>query len=472
MKNDPEPGIDGPSKKRYGVVDGPAAVRFSEHFSAALASRFGEESPDVLLSRRAENEAAAGRPAVDSLTALKIRVFDAARAFERDRIDAVLLPCFTSQTFIEEIEAETTVPIVRLIDPLLAELRRRHPAGGRIGVICANPLRACRFFERHFPRENWTLLHPADSALEGDADPVERLTDACRDLTRQGAESILVGDTALAVAAESLQALGFPVVDALRLYAEYAAAAPLARRARPFKIGIVGGVGPAATVDFLDKIVRNTPARRDQEHLKVVVEQNPQIPDRTAHLLSGGADPTIALYAACKRLEADGADIVAIPCNTAHAFVARIQPFLSIPIVNMLLETVRYIQRNHGGRAKVGLLATSGTIASRVYHEVIIPAGFEVLVPDAENQHGVMNAIYGPKGVKAGFTEGECAEELRRALISLVRRGAEVIILGCTELPLILAQNEAFPAAGKTVAVLDPTDILARKCVSLGRQTG
>jgi aspartate racemase len=231
-------------------------------------------------------------------------------------------------------------------------------------------------------------------------------------------------------------------------------------------------VGPAATVDFLDKIVRNTPASRDQDHLKVIVEQNPQIPDRTAHLLGGGADPTIALYAACKRLEAAGADLVAIPCNTAHAFVARIQPFLPVPIVNMLRETVEHIRRNHGGCAKVGLLATSGTIACHVYHDAIAPAGYEVLAPDAENQQRVMNAIYGPRGVKAGFTEGECAEDLLRALTSLARRGAEVIVLGCTELPLILAQNEAFPVAGKTVAVLDPTDILARKCVDLSRQAG
>jgi aspartate racemase len=87
-----------------------------------------------------------------------------------------------------------------------------------------------------------------------------------------------------------------------------------------------------------------------------------------------------------------------------------------------------------------------------------------------ENQDRVMNAIYGPKGVKAGFTLGECFEDFLLALTSLVQRGADIIILGCTELPLLLEQNDAFPVAGKTVAVLDPTDIMARKCVSLGRQ--
>jgi aspartate racemase len=469
-----------PEKRRYGLVDRPGASRLLNSFDRILTLHSGE-SPDILLPRPRASEAESGRPETDSPAALKIRVFDAVREFEARGIDAVLLPYFSCQTFIEEIEAETVVPIVRLMAALSAELRRRHPAGGRIGVFCedsfldGDSVRESRVFERHFPEETWTLLYPArgiaDGAKEIPVDWPGRLAAACGDLMARGAQSIVVGE-ALAAHAEGLQARGFPVVDALRVYAEYAAATPLAKRPRPFKIGIVGGVGPAATVDFLDKIVRNTPASRDQEHLKVIVEQNPQIPDRTAHLLHGEIDPTIALYATCKRLEAAGADVVAIPCNTAHAFVGRIQPFLSIPIVNMLTETAECIRRDHGGGTKVGLLATSGTIASRVYHDAIVPAGFEVLAPDAENQQRVMNAIYGPRGVKAGFTEGECAEDLLRALASLARRGAEVIVLGCTELPLVLAQNEAFPVAGKTVAILDPTDILARKCVRLGRQAG
>ena len=469
-----------PENRRYGLVDGPGAARFFELFTTALASRFEEKPPEVLFLRRPDDGTAVYRPEVDPLTALKIRTFDTVRGFEEDKVDAVLLPCFQGQAFIAEIEAETVVPIVSLMDAVRAEVSRRHPAGGRIGILCADRLRDSGFFEHHFPQERWTLLYPVPDiqrdcvmpVIDGvdGVDPVDRLADACRDLVRQGAESIVAGDAAIAAVAQALQARGFPLADSLQVYAEHAAMAPRVRKTKPFKIGVAGGVGPAATVDFLDKIVRNTPAHRDQDHLKVVVEQNPQIPDRTAHLLGQGADPTIALYATCKRLEAAGADIIAIPCNTAHAFVGRIQPFLSIPIVNMLRETAECIRRDHGGCSKVGLLATSGTIASRVYHEAVASAGFELIVPDAENQDRVMNAIYGPKGVKAGFTEGRCVDDLLRALTSLVKRGADVIILGCTELPLLLAQNKAFPVAGRTVAVLDPTDILARKCVSLGRQ--
>jgi len=236
-----------------------------------------------------------------------------------------------------------------------------------------------------------------------------------------------------------------------------------------FKLGIVGGIGPAATVDFMSKIIRNTNARRDQDHLRLVVEHNPHIPDRTANLLSGGEDPTDAIYDACRRLEANDATAIAMPCNTAHAYIARIQPRLTIPILNMLTETVDNIERNWCGRGRptVGLLATSGTIASAVYHKAAAERSLELIVPDAKHQQYVMSAIYGERGVKAGYVDGACKTALLRALRHLARRGASVIILGCTELPLILEQNPAFRIDDQTVALLDPTDILARRCVAM-----
>jgi aspartate racemase len=234
-----------------------------------------------------------------------------------------------------------------------------------------------------------------------------------------------------------------------------------------FKLGIVGGIGPAATVDFMSKIIRHTDARRDQDHLRLVVEHNPHIPDRTANLLHGGEDPTQALLDACRRLEANDATAIALPCNTAHAYVARIQPRLSIPIVNMLSETVAHIERHWRGRPTVGLLATSGTIATAVYHEAAAGRSLDLIVPDAQHQQDVMNAIYGERGVKAGYVDGECKDALLRAIRHLARRGARVLILGCTELPLILEQNPAYRIDGHTVALLDPTDILARRCVEM-----
>ncbi len=236
-----------------------------------------------------------------------------------------------------------------------------------------------------------------------------------------------------------------------------------------FKLGIVGGIGPAATVDFMSKIIRHTHARCDQEHLRLVVEHNPQIPDRTANLLRGGEDPTEALYDACKRVEANEATHIALPCNTAHAYIARIQPRLSVPIVNMLHETVAHIERHWTGHPTVGLLATSGTIASGVYHEAASGRALDLIVPDARHQQDVMEAVYGERGVKAGYVDGPCKQALLRALAHLAERGATIVILGCTELPLILDQHPAYRIGTRTVAVLDPTDVLARCCVAMAR---
>lgn len=201
----------------------------------------------------------------------------------------------------------------------------------------------------------------------------------------------------------------------------------------------------------------------------MVVEQNPQIPDRTANLLRQEADPTVAMYSTCRRLEEEGADAIAIPCNTAHAYVERIQEHLAVPIVNMLSETIDFILHRYGREVRVGLLATSGTLQSGVYHAAAERVGLSLLVPDDAAQARVMRAIYGEEGVKAGFTEGQCRDDLLAGAGQLVAQGARVLILGCTELPLILAQADGFPIDGVQVALVDPTDVLARRCVGLAR---
>jgi aspartate racemase len=198
----------------------------------------------------------------------------------------------------------------------------------------------------------------------------------------------------------------------------------------------------------------------------MVVEQNPQIPDRTANLLHHETDPTVALYATCKRLESEGANAIAIPCNTAHAYVERIQTYLSVPIVNMLTETVREIVTKYGKGTKVGLLATSGTVESRVYHKAAADQ-LELVTPEPGFQNMVMEAIYGEDGVKAGYTRGRCRDLLLSAIEHLSSLDAKVQILGCTELPLIFSQTENFSVGNTQVVLIDPTDILAKRCVCL-----
>jgi aspartate racemase len=188
---------------------------------------------------------------------------------------------------------------------------------------------------------------------------------------------------------------------------------------------------------------------------------------RNPKLLRAETDPTLALYATCKRLESAGAQAIAIPCNTAHAFVERIQAHLRVPIVNMLSETMKWIARTYGSGQAVGLLATSGTLQSQVYHQVARHSGVQVITPGFDYQALVMEAIYGERGIKAGFTDGVCREQLLLAAEHLCELGARVLILGCTELPLVLAHSEAFQIGAHRVDLVDPTTILARRCVSL-----
>lgn len=419
----------------------------------------------------------------------KLYIFDLMQHFEQRCARSVMLPCFVSHTFLHELQAELCVPIVSLMDALGAALEQTVPGPCKVGILTSDYVRREELFERHFDRQQYTLLYPdaeiqqrcvmgAVYGLHGlqaggsHERAVTLLLQACSDLKAQGADVIIPGVTEIAIVTEALRASGVPVIDSNQAYVDYAMAYPQhARRQRSpgLKIGIIGGIGPAATVDFMNKIIQNTVAHCDQDHIKLVVEHNPKIPDRTANLIGDGDDPTLALYSACKRLEADDADLIAIPCNTAHAYVARIQTGLSIPIVNMLAETVAHIGQYFGERECVGLLATSGTVASRVYHDAARGAPFELIVPDGAHQALVMSAIYGEHGVKAGYLDGQCKQDLMSALVHLVERGATLVILGCTELPLLLKASTDLQVAGVRIALLDPTDILARRCVGLAQ---
>jgi aspartate racemase len=477
-----------PRGPAFGIVGGLGSLASADVFFKlvkALPVTSGALQSDICLEQHPFSEAQIAGAASAHQTARKLYVFNLVRTFQQRGVGVILLPCFISHTFLDELVAELAPPVLNLMDALRQHVAKTFPAARRLGVLTSDYVRRNGLFERSFDPARYTLIHPRPDIqaeclmaaiygphslksghLQGEATVL--LARACQNLADQGAELILPGFTEIPLLIEALSACPIPIVDCNQVYAQAALAYGQEPGTKVYKLGIVGGVGPAATVDFINKVVRSTRARRDQEHIKLVVEQNPQIPDRTENLLADGVDPTVALYATCKKLEAASADLIAIPCNTAHAFVERIQPYLGIPIVNMMFETVQYLQRTHPGARTVGLLATDGTVRSRVYHQAMEKAGFQIVVPDQARQRAVMDAIYSPWGVKAGFTEGRCRQDLLGALEHLVRdQGAEIIILGCTELPLILAQSERFPAGGRQVAVVDPTSILAARCVEL-----
>jgi len=331
-----------------------------------------------------------------------------------------------------------------------------------------------KLFERYFPAPDYESIYP-DPEVHSDLsmEAIGKLNRTCVHLMEKGAELIIPGFAEIPVVYDDLQKeQAFPLVDSNRVYADWAIeSCRSTTRPKTFKIGIIGGVGPSATVDFMNKIIRKTPAAKDQEHVKMIVEHNPQIPDRTAHLVGDGEDPTLALYSCAKKLERNDADLIAIPCNTAHAFVDLIQKRLAVPIVNMIDEVVAFASKHFPGERGAGLLATTGTIQSRIYHRAFASTGIQLIAPDEATQALVMEAIYGKEGIKAGCIEGKPRELLLKAGEYLVEQGAGILILGCTEIPLVFEGLQRVTLQGKEIALLDPTSILAEKCLKMiGRE--
>lgn len=227
-------------------------------------------------------------------------------------------------------------------------------------------------------------------------------------------------------------------------------------------VGILGGMGPESTADFFLKIIKTTPVKKDQDHLRIIIDNNPKIPDRTLALLGKGKKPLEEVKGTIHNLEKAGADIIVMPCNTVHHYYEELQRSANIPIVNMISETAAYIYRAFPNIKKVGLLATTGTIKVGIYSEAL--KEIEIIIPDEEEQEKVMNAIYGERGIKAGYTQGNPRKEVLEVAEVLVKEGAEVIILGCTEISLVLNQEDL------SVLLINPLQILAEVVVKKAKR--
>lgn len=210
----------------------------------------------------------------------------------------------------------------------------------------------------------------------------------------------------------------------------------------PASIGILGGMGPAATVDLFDRIVRATPAQRDQDHIPILIVNDPSIPDRTAAILHGGEDPTPRLVAGIEKLAAMGAAFIAIPCNTAHYYLPALSANAPIPLLDMIGETVAAVHRDHPTVERVGVLATSGMLAVGLYQNALRAAGLTPVEPTPVEIEQMMDAIYGPQGVKTAGVTVEARNGLRAVGQALIDRGAQALILGCTEIPLALHDGD------------------------------
>ena len=224
-------------------------------------------------------------------------------------------------------------------------------------------------------------------------------------------------------------------------------------------IGILGGMGPEATGYFYELIVKQTRAETDQDHIKAVIYSNPEIPPRTDAILGIGPSPTPLLVEGFRRLKDAGADFVVMPCVTAHYFYPEVKDQVDIPFISLLDEAVGWGKKEVPNLKKAGLIASKGTLETKLFHNVFSKEGIEVIHPEEDEQNQLMEAIFGPKGIKAGFTTGFPKETLVSIAKVLIARGADAIIAGCTEVPLALKDRDI------PVPLIEPLRIAARACI-------
>jgi aspartate racemase len=216
-------------------------------------------------------------------------------------------------------------------------------------------------------------------------------------------------------------------------------------------IGIIGGMGPEATVDLMRRVIAKTPASGDQDHVHLIVESNPKIPSRIAHLIEGtGEDPTPELVRIAVNLQRAGAHALAIPCNTAHAYAHSIRRAVSIPLLDMIELTVDHIAASRRV-ARVGLLASSAVLATELYAKAFADHGIVIVQP--ERQDEVMALI---KAVKRGET-GESSQALLAKLALDLAEHADALLIGCSELSVI--------SAGIASNYVDSLDVQAQAIV-------
>lgn len=224
-------------------------------------------------------------------------------------------------------------------------------------------------------------------------------------------------------------------------------------------MGILGGMGPEATLHLFRLIIKYTPAKIDQEHVPILIWNNPHVPDRTKFIIGKGEDPLPHLIEGAKKLEKTGADFLVMPCVTAHYFYENIVREIKIPFLHIIEETIRHQKEKLPSIKKIGILASTGAVRTSLFQKLFENEGIEIITPDAYDQDNlVMKAIYGTKGIKAGYKIFP-KKLLIEAGNNLIKKGAEALISGCTEVPLVLNRNVF------NVPLLDPLIILAKSAV-------
>ena len=224
------------------------------------------------------------------------------------------------------------------------------------------------------------------------------------------------------------------------------------------RAGIIGGMGPEATLDLFKKIIKNTPAKRDQEHIPIVVDNYPQIPDRTNFLYGRGENPLPYLLESLKRLEKAGVDCLCMPCNTAHYFINELRKSTQLPFISIVESVLDEIKKSKKTYEKIGLMATDGAIKGKVYHLPFEKSGLTIVNFEDNIQKEIMESIY---TLKSGDIE-RAKYVFEIVFKKIIDNGYDCLIAGCTEIPILTS----FVKNSSSADILDATELLAKKVVS------
>jgi aspartate racemase len=226
-------------------------------------------------------------------------------------------------------------------------------------------------------------------------------------------------------------------------------------------IGVIGGLGPEAAVDFFAKLVKATPAATDQEHLRILIDNNPKVTNRNDAIAGKGPSPAPQLAEAARGLARGGADFVVMACNTAHAFEREIRAACPVPFVSMIDEAADEVARRFPAARAIGVIAAAGCIDAGLYHRALNARGLTCLAPEGALRERFMELVY---RIKAGDIGPAVANGMRAIGEALIGQGGEAVLAGCTEVPLVL------DADALSRPLLDATDILARRAVLYARR--
>ena len=224
-------------------------------------------------------------------------------------------------------------------------------------------------------------------------------------------------------------------------------------------VGILGGMGPEATVDLMQRIIRLTPALDDADHIRCIVDNNPKVPSRIKAIIEGdGEDPGPCMADMGRRLESWGADFLVIACNTAHYYYAAVQEAVNIPVINLIDLVASHVKANYPNQRKIGILASPAVAMTGLYTQRFSRLGIEDVWPDPDHQAQLLSVI---KEIKKGNTGETVRDDYKNVYENLMKKGATLLIIACTELSAL---------GGKLpIKALDAAEILAREIVHVAK---